>query len=116
MTDPNHTAICLLVDRSGSMSQIQQAAQDSINEFIKGQASAEGKRMLRLAHFDDQYQVVHPLALANRSPFYHLVPRGMTALYDAIGKGIAEFGEELSAMSEDTRPGTVIFAIMNDGM
>lgn len=116
MTDANYSAICLLIDRSGSMSTIQKSAQDAIRGFVRGQRKASGKRTVRLVHFDDQYQVVHPSVDPKRSPGYSLVPRGMTALFDAMGKSITEFGEELSALPEDERPGTVVFAIMTDGM
>jgi uncharacterized protein YegL len=118
MTDPNYTAIALLVDRSGSMMQIQRSAQDAINEFINSQKTAAGKqrRTVRLTQFDDTYQQVHPSRDAKDVPPFHLIPGGMTALYDAMGHSIKEFGEELAAMDEDQRPSTVIFAIMTDGM
>jgi hypothetical protein len=115
MTDSNYAAICLLVDRSGSMRAIQKVAEDGINEFISGQAAQTGKRTIRLAHFDDQYQTVFPSQAAQDCPRYSIVPRGMTALCDAMGKAINEFGAELAAIPEDERPGAVIFAIMTDG-
>lgn len=116
MTNPDYAAICLLIDRSGSMRSIQHAAEDGINEFIRSQASQPGKRTIRLVHFDDFYQVVFPSRPAQDCPSYSLVPRGMTALYDAMGTSITEFGAELSALPEDERPGAVIFAVMTDGM
>jgi hypothetical protein len=46
------------------------------------------------------------------SPF---VPRGWTALLDAMGRTIAALGEELSNMPEAARPGQVIVMTMTDG-
>jgi hypothetical protein len=39
----------------------------------------------------------------------------MTAIYDAMGRAIDEFGAELGALPEPQRPSTVIFAVMTDG-
>ena len=49
---------------------------------------------------------------------YHpisLVPRGSTALLDAVGRAINETGERLAKMNEEDRPGLVVFVVMTDG-
>jgi len=43
------------------------------------------------------------------------VPRGWTALLDAIGRTINATGARLGAMPEDQRPEKVIFVIVTDG-
>lgn len=116
MTDPNYTAIQLVVDRSGSMSKIRKSAQASINEFVKGQAEHAYRATVRLSEFDTAHNVVYPSTPANRCPHYELQPRGGTALLDAMGLAITEFGKELAALPETARPGTVILAVMTDGM
>ena len=115
MTNPEYTAIAILVDRSGSMSKIKEEAQNSINNFIKDQAKLEGKCTVLLADFDDKYRVVNKTRSANRFPKYNLEPRNMTALHDAMGKIIVDFGEELDAMKEENRPGKVIVVVITDG-
>lgn len=118
MTNPNYTAIMLLIDRSGSMASIQESAQAGINEFVQGQASgqAPGKRVdIRICQFDTTYEVVAPLSRVERVKPYVLVPRNGTALLDAMGRSISEFGTELAAMPERERPGVVIVAVMTDG-
>lgn len=115
MTDPTYTAICLIVDRSGSMAGIRESSEDALNEFVHGQATEPGKRTIRMVEFDDRYSQVWPSTPAADCPQYSLVPRGMTALWDAIGRGVSEFGAELAAMPEDQRPGNVLVAIMTDG-
>lgn len=118
MTDPNYTAVMVLIDRSGSMASIKGAAESGINEFIKGRAAmAAGKKCtVRLAQFDTEYELVHPSTDPAKLPEFLLEPRHLTALHDAMGRSIVEFGAELAAMPEAERPGTVIFAVMTDGM
>lgn len=117
MTDPNYTAICLVVDRSGSITEILSDAQGAINAFLSDQRKAtDGKRTVRVAQFDGLYDVVHPSLPAAQVPEYTIIPRGMTALWDAFGRGLTEFGEELASMPEDERPANVIFALMTDGL
>jgi hypothetical protein len=122
MTDPNYAAIMLLIDRSGSMDLIREAAEEGINGFIKDQVNADGRRTIRIAQFDsdsyphyDGYQTVCESTDPASIPPFQLSPRGSTALLDAMGRSIAEFGAELAALPEHQRPGTVILAIMTDG-
>ena len=116
MTNPNYTAVALLIDRSGSMSSIEEATEDAINEFIQGQAAADGKRTVRLSVFDHAFTTLYKSTPAADCPKFHLSPRGTTALLDSIVKAARLFGEELRDMPEDERPGHVIFAIMTDGL
>lgn len=116
MTDPSYTSIMLLVDRSGSMNHLRHSAEGAINEFINGQKEQPGPRTIRIAQFDGEYELVHPSMLAADCPRFELVPRGSTALLDAMGRSINEFGAELAAMPADRRPGTVIYAVMTDGL
>lgn len=115
MTNLNYTAICLLVDRSGSMISIKRSAEEGINEFLVSQSKAEGRRDVRIVQFDHDYEVVQELQVPPGDFTFTLVPRGSTALLDAMGRAISEFGGELAAMEEANRPGTVIFAVMTDG-
>lgn len=116
MTDPSYTAVALVVDRSGSMRAIQEASQDAINEFIYGQSKQDGKRTVRLSQFDEECEAVFPSTLAADCPSFTLEPRGLTALLDAIGKTINDFGMELKGLPEAQRPGHVVVGIMTDGM
>jgi hypothetical protein len=44
------------------------------------------------------------------------VPRGTTALWDAISRTINTIGERLDKTPEPERPATVIIAILTDGL
>lgn len=111
----NLTDITLVVDRSGSMESIQSDAEGGVNAFIATQANEPGEALLTLVEFDDQYEFVHQGVPIETVPKYKLVPRGMTALLDAVGRAINETGERLAKMPEPDRPGLVVFVVMTDG-
>ena len=115
----NFTSISVVLDRSGSMNSIITPTIEGFNEFIQQQRGvAEGECVVSLHQFDDQYQTDYQnKAIADVAElnveFY--VPRGTTALLDAIGKTIDDLGKSLSDMDESERPDTVIVAILTDG-
>ena len=43
------------------------------------------------------------------------MPRGSTALLDAVGRAINETGDRLAKTPEQDRPGLVVFVIVTDG-
>jgi len=110
------TDITLVVDRSGSMEAICADAEGGINAFIERQAQEPGESVLTLVQFDTEYEFVHRGVPIHTVPRFELVPRGMTALLDAVGRAINETGERLARMPEEERPGLVIFVIMTDGL
>lgn len=109
------TDITLVVDRSGSMSQCQSDAEGGINTFIKEQQNQEGDAALTLVQFDTEYDFVHRGLPIKDVPAFKLVPRGNTALLDAVGRAINEAGERLEKIAEADRPGCVVFVIVTDG-
>jgi Mg-chelatase subunit ChlD len=109
------TDITMVVDRSGSMSMTQSDAEGGINEFIKTQQTQPGDAVLTLVQFDTEVDIIHKATPIRAVPKYDLIPRGNTALLDAVGKAIVEAGERLAAMSEADRPGLVVFVIVTDG-
>lgn len=103
------TEIVVVLDRSGSMGSIGKATVDGFNEFLNEQKNSEGDGFLTLVQFDDRYEKhyealhldkVNELILGES-----FVPRGSTALLDAIGKTI----EELETDRD------VVFVIITDG-
>jgi hypothetical protein len=109
------TDITLVMDRSGSMVAIREDAEGGVNSFIKEQARTPGEAVLTLVQFDTEYEFVHKGIPIQQASEYKLVPRGMTALLDAIGRAINETGARLEKMEERDRPGLVIFVVMTDG-
>lgn len=112
----NLTDITLVVDRSGSMHQIREDAEGGINSFIAEQGKQPGEALLTLVQFDTEFEFVHRGMPLPQVPKFELVPRGSTALLDAVGTAIRGSGERLASMNEPDRPGLVIFVIVTDGM
>ena len=113
------TEIAYLLDRSGSMEPMREAAVTAFNDFLRVQLEVPGDARLTLVQFDDAYEIhvdarplqdVPPLTAATYQP------RGSTALLDAIGRTIRDFDRRLAALSETEQPGKVIFAIFTDGL
>ena len=115
MTNADYTAIKVVMDRSGSMDYIRQDAEGALRSFIKEQVTVPGKATIALAQFDTVYEDVYASVDIKDAPDFKLKPRGGTALNDAIGRSVQEFGSELAAMPEDERPGNVIVVIITDG-
>ena len=86
------------------------------NAFIENQAKEPGEALLTLVQFDTEYEFLHKGVPMVDVPKYELVPRGATALLDAVGRAINETGERLSKMNEADRPGLVVFVVMTDGL
>lgn len=113
------TDITIVLDRSGSMSSVQADTIGGYNTFLKAQREAKvGACAVSLVQFDDLYEVVYsgkPVAVAPDLNALTFVPRGGTALLDAIGKTIVTTGMRYAGMSEYDRPGKVLFVIVTDG-
>jgi uncharacterized protein YegL len=116
MTDPNYTAIAVLIDRSGSMSLIKDDAEGGLNAFVEDQKQQSGRASLTLVQFDTGVDVVEDFVDVQDVKPFILTPRGATALLDAWGQTMASLGERLAAMPEDERPGHVQFVVITDGM
>jgi hypothetical protein len=107
--------LVLVVDRSGSMASCRTDAEGGINAFIEAQQKQPGAANLTLVQFDDKYEFVHKGKPIQDVGKYQLVPRGWTALLDAVGKAVNETGERLAALPESERPGCVVVMIVTDG-
>jgi uncharacterized protein YegL len=113
-----NTEILFILDRSGSMESMRQAAIDGFNNFLRDQQAAPDSARMTLLQFDDQIEIpINAVPLPEVLPLDHetFIPRGSTALLDAIGHGIDSLGKRLAAMPEDQRPQSVIVAILTDG-
>lgn len=109
------TDITLVVDRSQSMEVCRSDAEGGVNRFIEEQKKADGEAVLTLVQFDTEYEFLHTAKPVGEVPAYGLVPRGWTALLDAVGRAISEAGARLENIPEENRPGCVVFVIVTDG-
>ena len=97
------------------MESIKSDAEGGINTFIDSQKSEPGEALLTLVQFDTEYEFIHKGVAIGSVPKFKLVPRGSTALLDAVGRAINVTGARLAAMEESKRPGLVVFVIVTDG-
>lgn len=112
------TDITLVLDRSGSMSAVRESTITAFNEFLRSQRVAAGSARMTLVQFDNQYELLYedvPIDRAKELNANTFVPRGSTALLDAMGRTIINTGNRLAALPEADRPGTVLFVTLTDG-
>lgn len=113
-----YTDIIVVMDRSGSMGAIVNDTIGGFNTFLKEQKELKGEATLTLVQFDTDYQVVCdnlPLSEVKDLTSTTFVPRGNTALYDAVCKAINSVGGRYSNTFEDARPEKIVFVIITDG-
>ncbi|HEX7071545.1 MAG TPA: vWA domain-containing protein [Rhodothermales bacterium] len=115
----NHSHISFILDRSGSMESLRREAIGGFNAFVDSQRLEPGTADLSLILFDHEYLPTLENVDMKRVP--HLtdetyVPRGTTALHDAIGRTIDDLGVQLAGLPESKRPEKVIVAILTDGL
>lgn len=116
MPNQNLTLIALLLDRSGSMQSIKSDVVGGFDAFLTEQRAGDGECRVTLAQFDNEYEVVYHAVPVGEVPPLELNPRNSTALLDSMGKLITDTAAEIATLSEDDKPGSVIVAIMTDGM
>lgn len=114
MTNPDYTALLFIVDRSGSMQTIREDMEGGINGVLEEQKKLPGEVTVDVAYFDDEIDYDDRF-LSLESASIKIEPRGMTALHDAIVISTKKFGEALSQLPEEDRPGNVVVIIVTDG-
>src|ERR1017187_1456227 len=96
-TAPKNARIFFILDRSGSMTGIADETIGGFNAFVDDQKEVPGKATFSLVQFDHEYHLVHDDISLSEVPTMTrdtFRPRGMTALYDAVGKTIARFKDD----------------------
>lgn len=109
--------IVVILDRSGSMQSIVDDAIGGFNTFVEEQKKVEGEATLTLVQFDDRYETVFdniPLSEVPELTRETFVPRGMTALNDAIGRTINTVSARHTC-PECKKNTKTIYAILTDG-
>jgi Mg-chelatase subunit ChlD len=109
------TLLVLVVDRSGSMETIREDMEGGIASLLKEQASEAGTCLVTLTQFDIEYELLSNAVPVAELDTYRLVPRGATALLDAIGRTIADVRARIDDLAPEDQP-SVIFAVVTDGL
>lgn len=116
MTDKNYTHLAFVVDRSGSMNGIHTDMNGAITKMLADQQGQPGYCLVDITTFDTV--VEHPYTNVRPDDVKGeiIVPRGGTALHDALGFTIVELGQRFLKMDEDDRPENVIIVVVTDGL
>lgn len=114
------TQIICILDRSGSMADknIIVEAINGFNNFLDEQKKLKDKASLTVALFDDRYELLYDdvdIQKVEKITRDTWSPRGMTALYDAIGKTINTVKENRTKMGSE-KPDKVLVCIVTDGL
>ena len=115
------TQIVCILDRSGSMgmNNLIVEARNGFNNFIKEQKEIPGRATVTLALFDDKYELLYDnvdLEHVENITEREWSPRGMTALYDAIGETINTVKSNHKQLKKSKRPDKVLVCIVTDGL
>lgn len=114
----NHTDITVVLDRSGSMSSVADDTIGGFNRFLNDQRTAAGTAVITLHQFDHEFETMIKgidVRSAHELTDKTFVPRGNTALLDAIGRAIGDTGNRMNALPENERADKVVFVIITDG-
>jgi hypothetical protein len=110
------THILAILDRSGSMSQVVNDAIGGYNTFIGEQKKLKDKATLSGMLFDDKFEPLNDGKVLNIKDVPELttatfVPRGSTALFDAIGKTVNSYKSDATNKADK-----VLVIIITDGL
>lgn len=112
------THIIFVVDRSGSMRSIAKDMIGGYNEYIEKQKKTPGECFVSFYQFDDIYEPIFErvkLQDVKDLDGDTYKPRNSTALLDAVGNTIVNYGKYLSELQEDARPERILFVTITDG-
>ena len=113
------TELVFILDRSGSMSGLEEDTIGGFNSMMAKQKKEEGEAYVSTVLFDDQCEVLHDRVPMDRVPAmtdkeYYV--RGCTALLDAVGGAIHHIANVHKYAREEDRPEKTLFVITTDGM
>ena len=114
----NLTEIVFILDRSGSMSGLEQDTIGGFNSLIEKQKKEDGEAYISTVLFDHYSEVLHDrVDLRKIQPMTEeeYFVRGSTALLDAVGGAIHHIGNVHKYAREEDRPEKTMFIIMTDG-
>jgi len=109
------TMICLLLDRSGSMSGRESDVISGVNKFIEDQKTLKEPACMAFVRFDtsgiERFRPMTPLEEVEPLRRKDFIPAGGTPLLDAIGRTINELDKDWVT----EKPDRAIMIIVTDG-
>ncbi len=104
--------ITVIIDRSGSMGSVRDDAIGAFNTFLSDRQKSDPDALLTVVQFDHEYEVLAngwPIGEVRPLDRQNYVPRGNTALLDAVGKTIGSIEGRTHAAN------AILVAILTDG-
>lgn len=114
----NFTELVLILDKSGSMSGLENDTIGGFNSMLEKQKTVDGECRITTVLFDNTYTLLHDrIDIQAVSPMTNAEYSvgGSTALLDAIGLTINKLVSVQKNTSEDYRADKVMFVIITDG-
>lgn len=113
------TEIVFILDKSGSMSGLEEDTIGGYNSMLKKQQKEKGEAIVTTVLFDNNYEIIHHRtnieeikALTDKEYFVE----GSTALLDAIGRTIDKIIRATKNTKKEYQANKVMFVIITDGM
>ena len=116
----SRTEVLLILDRSGSMANegASLEAIGGVNRFLQEQRRVPEEAYFSILRFDDVVERVwdrKPKDAVKDLTEEDLIPRGGTALFDAIGDGVTSLLNRRKGMQSHEIPNRTIVVIVSDG-
>lgn len=113
------TEIVFILDRSGSMSGLEEDTIGGYNSMLNKQQKEEGEAIVTTVLFNHEYEIIHDRAnikeikpITEREYFV----RGSTALLDAVGRTIDKIVRATRNTKKEYQADKLMFVIITDGM
>ena len=107
-----NTEIITIIDRSGSMQPLKSDVDGAFDAFVSDQLKVPSEARLTLVQFDSDVETLFVAKPLVEVPRMNLVPRGMTALLDAIGTTLSV---QQQRIQRESWAELVIVVIATDG-
>lgn len=113
------TEIVFILDKSGSMSGLEDDTIGGYNAMLNKQQKEEGEAIVTTVLFDDKYEIIHDRT--NLKEIKSLTEKeyfvgGTTALLDALGITISKIINATKNTKKEHQADKVMFVIITDGM